>query len=65
MFLIPAGLKMSCTKPEMSSVEIEELVDIRVKTFEQKIEEKLSENNSKFEDLVRNQNEYEEDLGTP
>ena len=63
MFLnIPAGLKMSCTKPEMSSVEIEELVHIRVKTFEQKMEEKLSEKNSKLEDLVRNQNKFEEDL---
>ena len=53
---------MSCTKPKMSSVEIEELVELRVKTLEQKIEDKLSENNSRFEDLVRNQNGYEDDL---
>ena len=53
---------MSCTKPKMSSVEIEELVELRVKTLEQTIDDKLAENNSRFEDLVRNQNSYEEDL---
>ena len=30
--------------------------------MEQKIDDKLAENNSRFEDLVRNQNGYEEDL---
>ena len=53
---------MNCTKPKMSSVEIEEIVELRVKTLEQKIDDKLAENNSRFEDLVRNQNGYEEDL---
>ena len=53
---------MSCTKPKMSSVEIEELVELRVKTLEQTIDDKLAENNSRFEDLVRNQNGYEEDI---
>ena len=53
---------MSCTKPKMSSVEIEELVELRVKALEQTIDDKLAENNSRFEDLVQNQNSYEEDL---
>ena len=51
---------MSCTKPELSSSEIEEIVGLRVKEFEEKVEGKLAENNTRFEDLVRRQNEYEE-----
>jgi len=51
---------MSCTKPELSSSEIEEIVGLRVKEFEEKVEVKLAENNTRFEDLVRRQNEYEE-----
>ena len=50
---------MSCTKPELSSSEIEEIVGLRVKEFEEKVEGKLAENNTRFEDLVRRQNEYE------
>ena len=53
---------MNCTKPKMSSAEIEDIVELRVKTLEQKIDDKLAENNSRFEDLVRNQNGYEEDI---
>ena len=53
---------MNCTKPKMSSVEIEEIVELRVKTMEQKIDDELAENNSRFEELVRNQNGYEEEL---
>lgn len=53
---------MNCTKPKMSSVEIEEIVELRVKTLEQKIDDELAENNSRFEELVRNQNGYEEEL---
>ena len=51
---------MSCTKPELSSSEIEEIVGLRVKEFEEKVEGTLAENNTRFEDLVRRQNEYEE-----
>ena len=50
---------MSCTKPELSSSEIEEIVGLRVKEFEEKVEGTLAENNTRFEDLVRRQNEYE------
>ena len=53
---------MSCTKPKMSSDEIEEIITVHIKAFEEKIEEKLIENKERVNDIVLQQNKFEEDI---
>ena len=55
---------MGCTKPRMSSVDIEDLVHVRVKEFGDCIEEKLAGTSARCEQLVRRQGEQEAEVVT-
>ena len=46
----------------MSSDEIEEIITVHIKAFEEKIEEKLIENKERVNDIVLQQNKFEEDI---
>ena len=55
---------MGCTKPRMSSVDIEDLVHVRVKEFGDSIEEKLAGTSVRCEQLARRQGEQEAEVVT-
>ena len=46
----------------MSSEDIEEIINVKVKALEEKIEGDLAVNNTRFEELVLKQNTYEEEI---
>ena len=50
---------MGCTKPRMSSVDIEDLVQGRVKEFQDSIEEQLAGTSARCEQLAGRQGEQE------